>query len=206
MSKLGLVSRPTDTPSKQACAAVGQCELMYMYDKLFSEYSLTVAQILLTKYVLLEDRRKNVENAVGRLISQGVIPIVNENDTVAIDELELEMGENDSLGAIIATVAKADTLVILSDIDGLYDSDPRKNENAKLISVVEEINDDIRNLAGGAGSSLGTGGMRTKINAAEIAVNSGIDMIIMNGDKPEKLYDIFEGKQVGTVFLAKKED
>lgn len=206
MSKLGLVSRPTDTPSKQACAAVGQCELMYMYDKLFSEYSLTVAQILLTKYVLLEDRRKNVENAVERLISQGVIPIVNENDTVAIDELELEMGENDSLGAIIATVAKADTLVILSDIDGLYDSDPRKNENAKLISVVEEINDDIRNLAGGAGSSLGTGGMRTKINAAEIAVNSGIDMIIMNGDKPEKLYDIFEGKQVGTVFLAKKED
>lgn len=206
MSKLGLVSRPTDTPSKQACAAVGQCELMYMYDKLFSEYSLTVAQILLTKYVLLEDRRKNVENAVERLISQGVIPIVNENDTVAIDELELEMGENDSLGAIIATVAKADTLVIMSDIDGLYDSDPRKNENAKLISVVEEINDDIRNLAGGAGSSLGTGGMRTKINAAEIAVNSGIDMIIMNGDKPEKLYDIFEGKQVGTVFLAKKED
>lgn len=206
MSKLGLVSRPKDTPSKQACAAVGQCELMYMYDKLFSEYSLTVAQLLLTKYVLLEDRRKNVENAMERLIAQGVIPIVNENDTVAIDELELEMGENDSLGATIATVAKADMLVIMSDIDGLYDSDPRKSDDAKLIPFVEEINDDIRNLAGGAGSKLGTGGMRTKINAAEIATNAGIDMVIMNGNKPEKLYDIFEGKQVGTVFVAKKED
>lgn len=205
MSKLGLVSRPTDTPSKQACAAVGQCELMYMYDKLFSEYSLTVAQILLTKYILLEDRRRNVENAMERLISQGVIPIVNENDTVAIDELELEMGENDSLGAIIATVAKADMLVIMSDIDGLYDSDPRKNPDAKLIPYVEKIDDNIRKLAGGAGSSLGTGGMKTKINAADIAVNAGIDMIIMNGDKPEKLYNIFEGKQVGTVFCAKKE-
>ena len=202
MSKLGLVERPTDTPSMQACAAVGQCELMYMYDKLFSDYSLTVAQILLTKYILLEDRRKNVENAVERLIAQGVIPIVNENDTVAIDELELEMGENDSLGAIIATVAKADMLIIMSDIDGLYDSDPHKNENAQLIPFVPEITDEIRELAGGAGSKLGTGGMKTKINAAEIAVNAGIDMVIMNGNNPKKLYDIFEGKQVGTVFLA----
>lgn len=206
MSKLGLVERPTDTPSKQACAAVGQCELMYMYDKLFSDYSLTVAQILLTKYVLLEDRRKNVENAVEKLISQGVIPVVNENDTVAIDELELEMGENDSLAAIIATVANADMLVIMSDIDGLYDSDPRKDPQAKLIPVVEKITDEIRELAGGAGSKFGTGGMKTKINAAEIAVASGIDMVIMNGDKPEKLYDLFEGESVGTVFCAEKND
>lgn len=202
MSKLGLVEKPTDTPSKQACAAVGQCELMYMYDKLFSEYSLTVAQILLTKYILIEDRRKNVENAVERLISQGVIPVVNENDTVAIDELELEMGENDSLAAIIATVAKADMLIIMSDIDGLYDCDPHKNENATLIPYVEKITDEVRELAGGAGSKLGTGGMKTKINAAEIAVDAGIDMVIMNGRNPKKLYDIFDGKQVGTVFCA----
>lgn len=202
MSKLGLVSRPTDTPSKQACAAVGQCELMYMYDKLFSEYSLTVAQILLTKYVLLEDRRKNVENAVGRLISQGVIPIVNENDTVAIDELELEIGENDSLSAIVAKCAKADLLIILSDIDGLYDSDPHKNPEAKFIPVVTEITENIENVAGGAGSSLGTGGMATKINAAKIANEAGIDMIIMNGNNPDKIYDLFDNNEAGTIFLA----
>lgn len=127
MGKLGLMDRPKDTPGKQACAAVGQCELMYLYDNLFSEYSITVAQLLLTKYILLEDRRKNVENALERLISQGVIPVVNENDTVAIDELELEMGENDSLAAVVATIANADLLIIMSDIDGLYDSDPRQN-------------------------------------------------------------------------------
>ena len=131
MGKLGLMDRPKDTPGKQACAAVGQCELMYLYDNLFSEYSITVAQLLLTKYILLEDRRKNVENALERLISQGVIPVVNENDTVAIDELELEMGENDSLAAVVATIANADLLIIMSDIDGLYDSDPRQNPDAR---------------------------------------------------------------------------
>ena len=137
MGKLGLMDRPKDTPGKQACAAVGQCELMYLYDNLFSEYSITVAQLLLTKYILLEDRRKNVENALERLISQGVIPVVNENDTVAIDELELEMGENDSLAAVVATIANADLLIIMSDIDGLYDSDPRQNPDAKMIPVVQ---------------------------------------------------------------------
>ena len=202
MSKLGLVERPTDTPSKQACAAVGQCELMYIYDKLFSKYSLVVAQILLTKYILLEDRRKNVENAMERLIAQGVIPIVNENDTVAIDELELEIGENDSLAAIISTVLKADLLIIMSDRDGLYSSDPRSNPDATLIPVVEKITDEIHNLAGGAGTKLGTGGMKTKINAAEIANAAGIDMIIMNGSNPEKLYDLFDGKPIGTLFNA----
>lgn len=203
MSKIGLVDRPKDTPTKQACAAVGQCELMYLYDKLFAEYSLNVAQFLLTKFVLLEDRRQNVQNALERVIQLGVIPIVNENDTVAIDELELEMGENDSLAATVAKIAGADLLIIMSDIDGLYDYDPRLDPDAKLIPVVEEINDDIRKLAGGAGTKMGTGGMITKINAAEIAVNSGIDMIILNGKNPDNLYWLFETGSLGTRFKAK---
>ncbi len=203
MSKIGLVERPKDTPTKQACAAVGQCELMYLYDKLFAEYSLNVAQFLLTKFVLLEDRRQNVQNALERVIQLGVIPIVNENDTVAIDELELEMGENDSLAATVAKIAGADLLIIMSDIDGLYDYDPRLDPDAKLIPVVEEINDDIRKLAGGAGTKMGTGGMITKINAAEIAVNSGIDMIILNGKNPDNLYWLFETGKLGTRFKSK---
>lgn len=204
MSKLGMSKKPTDTPTKQACAAVGQCELMYMYDKLFSDYSLTVSQILLTKYVLLEDRRRNVENAVERLLDLGTIPVVNENDTVAIDELELEMGENDSLAAIMAKIAKADMLIILSDIDGLYDKNPKENEDAHLIKVVDGVTEEMKLNAGGAGSSLGTGGMITKLKAAEIANEAGIDMVIMNGDKPEKLYDLLEGKSIGTYFKGVK--
>ena len=202
MAKLGLLERPSDTPTKQACAAVGQCELMYLYDKQFSEYSITVAQLLLTKYVLLEDRRKNVENALEQTIKMGVIPIVNENDTVAIDELELEVGENDSLAATVATIAKADLLIIMSDIDGLYYKDPHTHPDAKLIPQVDEINEEIRLLAGGAGSKLGTGGMITKINAAEIATKNGIDMVIVNGREPENLYKIFDGVPTGTKFTA----
>lgn len=171
----------------------------------FSDYGLTVAQVLLTKYILIEDRRINVQNALERLIQQGVIPIVNENDTVAIDELELEVGENDSLAATVASIAHADLLIIMSDIDGLYDSDPRQNEKAELIPVVEEITDEIRALAGGAGTKLGTGGMITKINAAEIAVNSGIDMIILNGKNPDNLYYLFENGDLGTLFKAAKQ-
>lgn len=204
MGKLGLREKPKDTPGKQACAAVGQCELMYLYDKLFSEYSITVAQMLLTKYILLEDRRKNVENAMERIVSQGVIPIINENDTVAIDELELEVGENDSLAAIVAKIAKADLLIIMSDIDGLYDKDPHKYDEAELIPVVNEITDEIRGLAGGAGTKLGTGGMITKINAVEIAYEAGIDVVLMNGQHPKALYDLFEDKQVGTIFAGSK--
>ena len=200
MGKLGLMDRPKDTPGKQACAAVGQCELMYLYDNLFSEYSITVAQLLLTKYILLEDRRKNVENALERLISQGVIPVVNENDTVAIDELELEMGENDSLAAVVATIANADLLIIMSDIDGLYDSDPRQNPDAKMIPVVREISEDIHAVAGGAGTKFGTGGMATKIHAVEIAYESDIDVVLMNGQHTKKLYELFEDKPVGTLF------
>ncbi len=202
MGKLGYLKKPTDTPSKQALAAVGQCELMYMYDKMFGEYNIVVAQLLLTKYILLEERKSNVENAVNKLLEQGVIPIVNENDTVAIDELELEMGENDSLAATIASVAKADALVILSDIDGLFDDDPKKNNDARLISVVKDIDNNIKAIAKGSGSKLGTGGMATKIKAAEIASQAGIDTVIMNGKKPEKLYDLFEGKQIGTRFVS----
>ena len=200
MGKLGMTKRPSDTPGKQACAAVGQCELMYMYDKFFAEYSIVVAQVLLTKYVLLEDRRQHVVNSMERLLSQGVIPIVNENDTVAIDELELEVGENDSLAANVATIANADLLVIMSDIDGLYDKDPHVHENANLIPEVGEITDDIRSLAGGAGSALGTGGMATKIRAVEIAHAADIDVVLMNGKNPHKLYDLFEDKPVGTLF------
>lgn len=202
MGKLGLTSRPSDTPTKQACAAVGQCELMYMYDKMFSDYNLVIAQLLLTKYILLEERRKNVENAVEKLLEKGVIPIVNENDTVAIDELELEMGENDSLAATVATIAGADLLIILSDIDGLYDKNPNENPDAKLIPVVSEITDELRQNAGGAGSSLGRGGMITKLNAAQIAMEAGIDMAILNGRNPDSLYDLLEGKKIGTYFKA----
>ena len=200
MGKLGLRDKPKDTPGKQACAAVGQCELMYMYDNLFADYSITVAQMLLTKYVLLEDRRTNVENAMERLITHRVIPVINENDTVAIDELELEVGENDSLAAIVATIAKADLLIIMSDIDGLYDKDPHKEKDAKLIPVVNEITEDIKALAGGVTTKFGTGGMVTKINAVEIAYKAGIDVVIMNGKKPERLYDLFEDKSTGTLF------
>ena len=171
-----------------------------MYDKFFAEYSIVVAQVLLTKYVLLEDRRQHVVNSMERLLSQGVIPIVNENDTVAIDELELEVGENDSLAANVATIANADLLVIMSDIDGLYDKDPHVHENANLIPEVGEITDDIRSLAGGAGSALGTGGMATKIKAVEIAHAADIDVVLMNGKNPHKLYDLFEDKPEGTLF------
>ncbi|MBQ8107787.1 MAG: glutamate 5-kinase [Ruminococcus sp.] len=206
VSKLGLMERPQDTPSKQACAAVGQCELMYLYDKLFGEYSLKVAQMLLTKYMLLEDRRKNVTNALEKIIGYGVIPVINENDVVAIDELELEVGENDSLAATVACLAKADLLIIMSDIDGLYDSNPRENPDAKLIPVVEKIDGRIRKLAGGAGTALGTGGMITKIRAAEIANDNGIDMVIVNGKNPDNLYWLFEKGEMGTIFKARKDE
>lgn len=203
MSKMGLQQKPKETTMKQACAAVGQCELMYMYDKLFGEYNLTVAQILLTRYILDSPRKSNVENTFRKLIEHNIIPIVNENDTVAIDELELEFGENDSLAAHVGIFCGADMLVILSDIDGLFDSDPRENPDAKIIPIVNGIDDKIRSLAGGAGSNLGSGGMITKINAAEIAMDAGIDMAILNGRNPYVLYKFFDGEQVGTVFTNK---
>ncbi len=202
VGKLGLSKKPTDTPMKQACAAVGQCELMYMYDKEFDKYGITVAQVLVTKAIIETEIKNNVFNTFQKLISMGVIPIVNENDTVAIDELELEIGENDSLSAHVAAISKADLLIILSDIDGLFDSDPHTNPGARLIPVVDKIDSSIEGVAGGAGSSLGTGGMSTKIKAAKIATSSGIDMVIMNGNDPNKLYDLFEDFPVGTLFKA----
>jgi glutamate 5-kinase len=202
MGKTGLSKRPSEIKKKQALAAIGQCELMYMYDKLFGEYGLTVAQLLLTKFVLMEDRKRNVQNALTRLIQSNVIPVVNENDTVAIDELELEMGENDSLAANVAVISGAELLIIMSDIDGLFDKDPRKNDDAQLIPVVQEITDDIVASAGGAGTAFGSGGMATKIKAAKIANDAGIDLVIINGRHPDNLYGVFENKPVGTVFQA----
>ena len=204
VGKLNLPERPKDTPSKQAAAAVGQCELMHIYDDMFSKYSITVAQILLTKTIVQNpERRQHVQNTIERLLQLGVIPILNENDTVAIDELELEIGENDSLSAVIATVADADLLVILSDIDGLFSADPRVHQDAEVVPLVSAIDDSILQMAGGAATTLGTGGMATKLNAAQIATENGIDMVIMNGKNPDLLYDLFDNKQVGTLFLAK---
>ena len=201
--KLGLSGKPKDTRMKQAVAAVGQCELMHIYDDMFEKYSVTVAQILLTKTIISNPNHcSNFKNTVETLISMGVIPIVNENDTIAIDELELEIGENDSLSALVADLSEADLLLILSDIDALYDDDPRTNPDAKPITYVEKITPEIEKVAGGAGSSLGTGGMSTKINAAKIASNAGIDMVIMNGKNPDLLYDLFEDKELGTFFKA----
>lgn len=201
--KLGLSAKPKDTKTKQAVAAVGQCELMHVYDDMFEKYSVTVAQILLTKTIINNPSHcDNFKNTIETLVGMGVIPIVNENDTIAIDELELEIGENDSLSALVAELSGADLLLILSDIDGLYDCDPRTNPEAQPIHVVEEITPEIEAVAGGAGTSLGTGGMSTKINAAKIAGEAGIDMVIMNGKNPELLYDLFEDKDIGTIFLG----
>ncbi len=200
--KLSLKERPQDMPTKQAAAAVGQCELMYIYDKLFSEYNHTVAQILLTGAdVQNEERHLNFKNTVNRLLELGVLPIINENDTVATEEIAV--GDNDTLAAIVAVSVNAELLVLLSDIDGLYTADPHKNADARLIPVVEDINDDIINASKGAGSALGTGGMRTKIHAAQICTASGCDMIITNGSSASHLYDIVDGKSVGTKFIAK---
>ncbi len=202
--KLGIPT-PGTIKVKQAAAAVGQCELMFMYDKMFSEYSHTVAQVLLTRTIIeKEDRMQNVINTFHMLTDMGVIPIVNENDTVAVDELEF--GDNDTLSAIVSVLVQADALIILTDIDGLYDSDPRKNPDAKLIPEVDAITPEIEALAGGSGSPRGTGGMVTKLSAAKIATGAGVEMAIIRGDAPELIYDLLEGKSVGTVFHAKGAD
>ena len=202
VGKLGLPGRPSDMPGKQAAAAVGQCELMYTYDKLFSQYNHTVAQILLTgEDVDHEDRRHNFENTMFRLLELGALPIINENDTVAT--AEIKVGDNDTLGAIVASSVKADLLVLLSDIEGLYTADPRQDPDAKLLPVVEAVTPAIEALAGGKGSELATGGMATKLRAAKMVTDRGCDMVITNGEPPECLYDIVEGKAVGTRFLGK---
>ncbi|MBQ8374721.1 MAG: glutamate 5-kinase [Clostridia bacterium] len=203
VGKLALSERPKDIPTKQAAAAVGQCELMYTYDKLFSECGHTVAQILLTGADFShEDRLQNFKNTASRLIELGALPIVNENDTIATDEISV--GDNDTLSALVAVNTGADLLVILSDIDGLYTADPKKDENAELIARVEELTPEILALGGGAGSSLGTGGMKTKLSAAATCMERGTDMVIASGEEPEILYQILENKGAGTRFVAKK--
>ena len=203
VGKLNLPGKPSDMPGKQAAAAVGQCELMYTYDKLFSEYNHTVAQILLAGADVSDPhRRTNVQNTLTRLLELGALPIINENDTIAT--AEIKVGDNDTLGGIVACSVQADLLVLLSDIEGLYTADPRQDPDAKLIPVVEAVTPAIEALAGGKGSELATGGMATKLRAAKMVAGVGCDMIITNGDKPQCLYDIAEGKEVGTRFLGKK--
>lgn len=202
--KLGLPDRPTETHRKQAVAAVGQCELMFIYDKLFGEYNQAVAQVLLTRDIMDNNRTKqNVINALKTLMEMNIIPVVNENDTVAIDELVgTNIGDNDTLSAIVARVADADLLILLTDIDGLYDADPHQHPDAKRIPVVHTIGDDLLALAGGAGSKRGTGGMQTKLHALRLTMDRHIPGIIMDGAHPERLYDLFDGKEVGTLFDA----
>ena len=204
VGKLNLPGRPADMPTKQAAAAVGQCELMYTYDRLFAQYNHTVAQILLTgEDIDHADRRQNFENTMARLLELGVLPVINENDTVAT--AEIKVGDNDTLGAIVACCVGAELLVLLSDIDGLYTADPHRDPAAALISRVEEVTPEVEALAGGKGSELGTGGMATKLRAAKMVMAHGCDMVIANGESPELLYDIVEGKSVGTRFAGKKE-
>lgn len=199
--KLSLKEKPSDIPTKQAAAAVGQCELMYVYDKLFTEYNHTVAQLLLTgSDFSSEERHLNFSNTMMRLLELGVLPVINENDTVATEEIKV--GDNDTLSALVAVSVKADLLVLLSDIDGLFTADPRKDKSAVLIPEIREMNDSVLALGGEAGSSLGTGGMKTKLNAAGICMNNGCDMIITNGAYPSRLYDIAENKPVGTRFFC----
>ena len=204
VGKLGLRQRPKDMPTKQAAAAVGQCELMYIYDKLFGDYHHTVAQLLITgEDVANETRHRNFSNTLNRLLELGALPILNENDTVATEEIVI--GDNDTLAAIVAKSVSAQLLVLLSDIDGLYTADPRVDAAARLIPTVERLDERIKALAGASGSDQGTGGMVTKLQAAEICMNCGCDMVIANGNEPNNLYAILDGAEVGTRFKAYKE-
>ncbi len=203
MSKMGLQEKPKEVKVVQAVSAVGQCELMSIYDRLFSEYNTTVGQILMTKDVVTNpERNEHAVNTFSALLEHNVLPIVNENDSVSVDEIKF--GDNDTLSAIVAKLIGADALIILSDIDGLYDKDPRTNENARIIPQVNEITEEIKNMACGAGSKRGTGGMITKLTAAEIATAEGISVVIANGNDPHIIYRILEGNEIGTIFTGKR--
>jgi glutamate 5-kinase len=207
VGKLKLKEKPKTTREKQAVAAVGQCELMHIYSKLFSEYGHIVGQILLTRDVVEYDhRRENVINTFETLLEKGIIPIVNENDSVSVEEINhiSNFGDNDTLSAMVASLIHADLLIILSDIDGFYDCDPRTNACSKMISIIEEITPELEECAGGAGSSRGTGGMATKISAAKIATSAGTHLVIANGNEPGIILDIISGKDVGSLFAAVK--
>lgn len=207
VSKLKLKEKPTEIREKQAVAAVGQCELMHIYSKFFADYSHVVGQVLLTRDVIEDDHiRQNVYNTFETLLDKGIVPIVNENDTVSIDEIEniVKFGDNDQLSAIVAGLIKADLLVILSDIDGFYDSNPKENENAKLLEEVEKITEELEECAGGAGTNLGTGGMITKLLAGKIAEKYDVDMVLANGEEPSILKKVINGENIGTLFIGKK--
>ena len=202
VGKLGLRSRPTDIPTKQAAASVGQCELMYTYDKLFSEYHHTVAQLLITgDDVENQERHTNFSNTLNRLLELDAMPIINENDTVSTAEIVI--GDNDTLAAIVAQSVKADLLILLSDIDGLYTADPHADPTAKLIPHISKVDESVMALAGVSASGQGTGGMVTKLRAAKICMNCGCDMVIANGAEPDNLYKILDGQAVGTRFTEK---
>ena len=203
VAKVGFGKFPKEAQEKQAMAAIGQSELMKIYDRFFSDYGHTVAQILMTKEVLTTpERRVAAENTFGRLLEMRCIPIVNENDSVSTDELT-KFGGNDILSAYVAKLCRADLLINMSDVDGLYDCDPRSNPDARLISRVEDI-DSIMNSAGDAGTERGTGGMIAKLKAAKLVTEEGIPMFILNGHDPEILYTLMDGGHVGTYFTAKK--
>ncbi len=201
---LGIKGKPRSLAEKQACAAVGQARLMMIYQKLFAEYNQTIAQILITKRTMINEiSRKNAENTFLELLNMGVIPIVNENDTVSTDQIQDEnFGDNDTLSATVAEMVQADLLILLSDIDGLYTDDPRNNAQAEFISCVEKIDDRLSAMAKGADTIFGTGGMTTKIAAAEIANGVGVDMVIANGDDVVNISRILDGKEIGTLFKA----
>ena len=199
--KVGLREKPKDTPGKQACATIGQCELMFMYDKMFSEYGHKVGQLLITKSDVEDpERHGNLVAAFEKLLEWGVLPIINENDAVAVEEIVY--GDNDSLSAIVAVLINAHALVILSDIDGLYNKNPKTNSDAVRIPVVEAITPEIRALACGRGSAFSTGGMETKIKAADIACREGIDTYVINGTPAQNLYRLLDGEDIGTHFKA----
>lgn len=202
-AKLSLPGKPQDIATKQAAAAVGQCELMYRYDKLFAEYHHNVAQILLTGSDFQnDDRHRNFTNTISRLLELKALPIINENDTIATDEIKV--GDNDTLSALVSVSVSADLLILLSDIDGLFTADPHKDPDAQLIKEIYEINDSVLSLAGDTSSGLGTGGMKTKLTAAEICMKGGCDMIIANGAVPKVLYDIINNDNpVCTHFISK---
>lgn len=207
-NKLQMKTRPTCMRLKQAAAAVGQCSIMYLYGKFFNDYDKTIAQILLNaEDIEIEEKKENLINTFDALLEMGIIPVVNENDSVSYTEIESEdrlFGDNDMLSAIVAVLCRAQKLVILSDIDGFYDSDPRLHPSAKLIERISSIDDDLLSLAGGAGSRRGTGGMKTKLQAAKLAIAQGIDTIVTNGKDPSALYEIIKGGSVGTLFIGRR--
>lgn len=207
INKLKMESRPTSMRRKQAAAAVGQCSMMFLYDKFFGDYEKDIAQILLNaEDIEKEEKKENLTNTFNALLEMGIIPVVNENDSVSYTEIESEerlFGDNDMLSAVVAVLCKAKRLVIFSDIDGLYDRDPRLHPDAKLIERIEQIDNSVYALAGSAGSRRGTGGMRTKLQAASLAMTQGIDVIITNGKHPQTLYDIVAGKSAGTWVVGK---